>query len=97
MRAIMRDPGLNPTAHAAAVAQRASQTGRAEIALARARAAMRHRDPLAAEAAHRAFVAAMSVALLTMFARATGAMLHAAWRNFCRHRAEGLSVKDLGP
>jgi hypothetical protein len=69
----------------------------AEVARARLRAAALHGDPLAAEAAARAYAIAVNLALLDELARASGAMLRLAWRTVRGRRAVVASVRDLDP
>jgi hypothetical protein len=68
-----------------------------EVARARVRGAALHGDPLAVEAAGRAYVVAVNLALLANLAQVIGAMLRSARRGIWARRARPASVAELGP
>lgn len=76
---------------------RGRRAAMAEVARARLHAAALHGDPLAAEAAARAYAIAVNLALLDELARASGAMLRLAWRTVRGRRAVVASVRELDP
>jgi hypothetical protein len=97
--ALVPYPVLRPTANPDAAGQTpvASRAAMVVVARARVRAAALRDDPLAVEAAGRAYVVAVNLALMANLAQVIGAILRAAWQSMRGQRARPASAVDLGP